>query len=873
MKKRLFLLAVAALAMLAGCAKNPTPEQSAAGVIERTFGAMPKNVEFAVVPAEDSCDVYVLEAAGGKLKVSGSTPVAMCKGFYDYIVHNGYGIATWSGNRLEFPDSVPDMAAEKVVSPFRYHLYYNVCTYGYTTPYWGWSQWQNEIDWMALHGIDMPLAPIGGESIFRRVWKAMGLSNEQIGEYFTGPGHFPWMRMGNMSKLDGNESDQWFKAQIKLEHKILNRMQALGMKPVYQGFAGFVPEAMKEVYPKVNITETKWSGFKNYMLSPKDSLFAVIEKNYIAEWEKEFGPGKYYLIDSFNEMDVPFGEKGTPERTAQLAEYGKVIYSSLSAADPNAVWVMQGWMFGYQRNIWDPQSVSDLLSEVPNDKMIIIDLAVDFNQYVWRSSKSWDRLDGFYGKNWIYSTVPNFGGRSAVTGSLDFYANAHLNALRSPNKGNLTGYGTSPEGIEQNEPVYELISAAGWSRDSIDVVDFMHRYSVARYGSCPPQIDSFWNEMMQSAYGTCTNNARYRWQLRPYIQSAPTMDDNEHYYKGIEYYLAAAASDTALASSPLYKTDAALYGAMYLAAKADVALAEANWADVKGDSAKYNACKAATLMMLQGTDMLLESHPILRMARWLDFAQAAGYTAEERSKFVTEARRLVTIWGPPVNDYSARIWSGLIRDYYMPRIWQYFKCKETSSNIDWAAFDSAYVFSNGISPLKYPEGFGKDVVADASKLVSQFSSSDVEVTDAPVNGVAFWSPFEFSKDKITLSFSMPADKFIGVTGFNIVSVRGSVPVKLSRVRITANGYNYADIKDIDATLQPGTAAAHGFAASSKMITLPRNPKLSFDYANSLKNIRWDASAAKDDALPRLVNVYVYLEGAKGCDNYGAVIAY
>ena len=65
------------------------------------------------------------------------------------------------------------------------------------------------------------------------------------------------MRMGNMSKLDGNESDQWFKAQIKLEHKILNRMQSLGMKPVYQGFAGFVPEAMKEVYPKVNITETK----------------------------------------------------------------------------------------------------------------------------------------------------------------------------------------------------------------------------------------------------------------------------------------------------------------------------------------------------------------------------------------------------------------------------------------------------------------------------------------------------------------------------------------------------------------------------------------------------------------------------------------
>ena len=99
-------------------------------------------------------------------------------------------------------------------------------------------------------------------------------------------------------------------------------------------------------------------------------------------------------------------------------------------------------------------------------------------------------------------------------------------------------------------------------------------------------------------------------------------------------------------------------------------------------------------------------------------------------------------------------------------------------------------------------------------------------------------------------------------------------MKLTRIRVAANGYDYADIKDIDATLQPGGAASAKLAtASFKIVQMPRNLKLAFDYANSLKNIRWDASAAKDDALPRLVNVYVYLEGAKGCDNYGAVVAY
>ena len=75
-------------------------------------------------------------------------------------------------------------------------------------------------------------------------------------------------------------------------------MRELGMKPVFQGFAGFVPKAMKEHYPEINLTTTRWNGFNSYMLSPLDSLFTEIAKRYIETWEAEFGKGTYYLIDS-----------------------------------------------------------------------------------------------------------------------------------------------------------------------------------------------------------------------------------------------------------------------------------------------------------------------------------------------------------------------------------------------------------------------------------------------------------------------------------------------------------------------------------------------------------------------------------------------
>ena len=79
-----------------------------------------------------------------------------------------------------------------------------------------------------------------------------------------------------MTAVGGGLGSDWQESQIALQHKILDRMHSLGMTPVFQGFAGFVPKAMKEHFPEINLTETKWSGLKSYMLSPLDSLFSVI---------------------------------------------------------------------------------------------------------------------------------------------------------------------------------------------------------------------------------------------------------------------------------------------------------------------------------------------------------------------------------------------------------------------------------------------------------------------------------------------------------------------------------------------------------------------------------------------------------------------
>lgn len=870
MKK--MLVAISIMVGIMSCNAVPEEADTAIGkaedVIARTFGFFPERVELKMTAKKGGCDSYSYSSSADRIVVEGTSPVALCKGFYDYILDNGFGIAGWTGNRLALPESLPRVRKTGRISPFEHHLYDNVCTFGYTYPLWGWEQWEKEIDWMALHGFDMPLAPIAGEAIFARVWKKLGLSDEEIDEYFTDPLHMPWMRMGNMSALGGGMDRKWHENQIELQHKIIDRMTELGMKPVYQGFAGFVPEAMKEHFPELNITETKWQGLKSYMLSPLDSMFSVIGTEYIKEWEKEFGKGEYYLIDSFNEMDIPFGPKGSKERYETLRTYGKTIYDTVKEANPDAVWVMQGWMFGYSRHMWDPESIEALLGGVPEGRMMIVDLAVDFNEYVWRSENSWDYTKGFFGQQWIWSTVPNFGGRSALKGPVDFYLNGHLEALASENKGRLTGFGTSPEGVENNEVIYELISRAGWSDSLQDVDGFLRNYSVARYGEATPGVMNFWKEMRQSAYCNFTNNARFLWQQRPSYHRGETMNINSHYFTAIESFLADRDN---FKDNELYRADAIQYAAFYIAAKADYVLKAANWAIVAGDLAKARSLQKLLNTMLHDVDRLLESHPIFRLQRWLDFAEDSGTDSFEKESFRKEVKRILTTWagGPSLGDYSARVWSGLIRDYYAPRMDFYFDNAIKGRYADMLEHDRKYHYGVGygtsadVCPagqeqLSEVEAFENPVEAGAS-LVAKYAgivyeNGTASITDgadgfisrwnchAPENEITYWCPQDMAgKAKKRLYMSMMSSDYANINGLRFSGVRGD-DVRITKIEFRSGATDYLARIDVDIPLSDGKDGC-------------------FDFKGPGTN----------EGLEREIVVYVTIEGSS--DSYGMISFY
>ena len=51
----------------------------------------------------------------------------------------------------------------------RFRYYQNVCTVSYSFAWWDWAHWEREIDWMAMSGINLPLAFNAQEAIWQRV--------------------------------------------------------------------------------------------------------------------------------------------------------------------------------------------------------------------------------------------------------------------------------------------------------------------------------------------------------------------------------------------------------------------------------------------------------------------------------------------------------------------------------------------------------------------------------------------------------------------------------------------------------------------------------------------------------------------------------
>ena len=377
-----------------------------------------------------------------------------------YLTEVGNVDIWWTGSRLnQIQSPLPSVKGSlkgQAIVPLRYH--FNTVTLGYTTTFWRFDKWSNLIDWMALRGVNLPLAWGGYEHILVEVFREVGLSDLEIEDFLSGPAFLPWNRLGNIQgSWGGGLPMRWVEDQFDLSKQIIQRMVELGMTPVLPSFTGFVPRALSAHYPNASIvSSSKWENFEDNLtsvpfLEPFDPLFSTFQESFIRKQMEEYGNVSHvYTLDQYNEND-PFSGNLT-----YLRDVSNGTIASLRAADPDAIWLMSGWLFFSSSAFWTMDRIQAYLGGVEDpDSMIILDLYSE-------AQPQWNRTQNYFGKHWIWCELHDFGQNMGLEGNLDELTNGPITALHGPNS-SMKGVGLTMEGQEGNEIVYDILLDQAWS--------------------------------------------------------------------------------------------------------------------------------------------------------------------------------------------------------------------------------------------------------------------------------------------------------------------------------------------------------------------------------------------------------------------------
>lgn len=642
---------------------------SSYALIGRVIPAYAQNFVVQTLASTADKNVFEVEGINGKIILRGNNGIAVASALYCYLTEIAHCQVTWNGTNLNLPKKLP-MPKEKIhrTSPYRYRYYLNYCTFSYSMAWWDWKRWEKEIDWMALHGINMPLAITGQEYTWYKVYKSMGFSDADMRDFFTGPAYFGWFYMGNMDKWGGPLPMSWINNHRDLQLQILKRERELGLEPVLPAFTGHVPASFKTRFPNAKLKTTNWdNGFADtYILDSSDPLFAEIGKKFIEEQTKIYGTNHLYSADTFNENEPPSNDPKA------LGELSARVYDGMKNADPKAIWIMQGWLFFSDRKFWQNEQIKGLLNTVPDDHMIVLDLNTDFEAV-------WKRTEAFYGKPWIWNMLHNYGGNNSLFGRIENVAVQPAEALHDPKAGKLRGIGLTMEAIEQTPILYELMADNTWRDQPIDLDKWLPQYLLNRYGVQNADALAAWQTIRRTAF----NGKKLRDGAESILTGRPTLDSATVWTRTPLNYSRRdllPAWDKIIAAIPACKQSSGFqYDLVDITRQLLANYArpiQVKWVKAYQDKDEkaFALYSAQFLDLISDLDRLQATQKDFMLGPWLADARKWGTTEQEKDLYEQNARDLITLWGgpdSPLHEYSCRQWSGLLNDFYRVR-WQKF---------------------------------------------------------------------------------------------------------------------------------------------------------------------------------------------------------
>jgi alpha-N-acetylglucosaminidase len=621
-------------------------------------------------------DFFELDQRGTKVVVRGNTWVNIASGINWYLKYHAGIHLSWNQMQAKLPAVLPAVKQkERHETDLTLRYDFNYCTFSYSMAFWDWKRWEQEIDWMALHGVNLPLAIVGEECVWRNMLLKLGYTEEEIGQFIAGPAFLAWWEMNNLEGWGGPLPLSWYSRQEKLQKQILARMRQLGMHPVLPGYSGMVPHDAKARLG-LNVADAGlWNGFQRPAnLLPTDPRFAEIAKLYFDELTRLYGKADYYSMDPFHESN--------DDASIDYAKAGEAMMQAMKRVNPKAVWVIQGWTENPRPQMVDGMKAGDLL---------VLDLFSECRP-MFGIPSIWKRPEGYKQHHWLFCLLENFGANVGLHGRMDqlldnFYStDSSLFTLHSSLR---KGIGFTMEGSENNPVMFELMSELPWRPEKFKKEDWVRQYVKARYGVEDPLIERAWLLLARTIYN-CPAGNNQQGPHESIFCGRPTLNNFQasSWSKMKNYYDPYSTLEAAMMMNSVaekyrgnnnFEYDLVDITRQALADQARLQY-QRTIADYKAFAIKeFESDYRRFLLMLLMQDKLLGTRSEFRLGHWTQDAIACGTTPEEQKLYEWNARVQITTWGNRycadtggLRDYAHKEWQGLLKDFYYPRWEAYF---------------------------------------------------------------------------------------------------------------------------------------------------------------------------------------------------------
>jgi len=692
-------------------------EDAAHRVLERVIG-VERTAQFTLrlAPGTAGDESFTLSGTAGRIEVVATTPSALTQGAGWYLKHVARADLMLRGSMPALPAVLPAPPAEiHRAASVRHRYVFNDTNDGYNDAYLPWADWENQLDLLALHGINEVYLTVGTDAVFQRLLQRYGYGADELRRWIPDPAHQPWWVLQNMSGNETPITDAQLARRAELGRRIADRARELGMVPVLPGYWGTVPTDFAARNPGAHVVaQDQWVGYQRPgWLDPTSDLFARVAADYYALSADVLGPSTMYKMDPLHE--------GGLAGDIDLGAAAGGIERALQAARPGATWVILGWA----------GNPSPALVAGVHDASRLLLLASEADRY-----PTWDSARGWPGVPYAFGSIYNYGGHTSFGANATTIVERWFADRAGPESDRLAGIAIFPEAWNSNPAVAELMSELPWQPARFALEAWLATYAAGRYGSDDARLASAWMGLARTAYAMAPDgdpeapDTLFNAQPGLTATTASPFGRGRMRYSGPDLektWRSLLAGAPAVVQQDAYRFDLADLTRQVIANRARVLLPRIRRAFERADAPQFTALAARWLELISLADRVQGTHAAFLLGPRLAHATAAGADAGEQAALRRTVLNLITNWGTRagydsgLRDYANRDWNCVTGTYYLARWTAFFAGLQgqlaggAAPAIDWYRMGEDFANADHTACATVPEG---DIVALAQEAAT-----------------------------------------------------------------------------------------------------------------------------------------------------------